>query len=58
MEETVALKELRKSIVEKKKDNNKSKVKGEWEWEVGASIADDILRLVYGVGVDVRLVED
>jgi hypothetical protein len=40
MEETVALKELRMSIVEKKKDNNKSKDKG--EVEVGAARADGL----------------
>jgi hypothetical protein len=56
MEETVALKELRMSIVEKKSSNNKSTAKE--EGEVGASRADDILRLVYGVDVDVRLVRE
>jgi hypothetical protein len=59
MEETVALKELRMSIIEKKKrdnNNNKSKGKGEGEAKVGASRADDILRLVYGVDVDIRLI--
>jgi hypothetical protein len=57
MEETVALKELRMTIVEKKKkSDNKSEGQGEGELGVGASRADDILRLVYGVDVDVRLV--
>jgi hypothetical protein len=48
MEETVALKELKMSIIENKKsgnNSNKSKGKGEGEVEVGASRADDVLRL-------------
>jgi hypothetical protein len=56
MEETVALKELKMSIIEKKSSNNKSKVKE--EVEIGASRADDILRLVCGMDVDVRLVRE
>ncbi|KAJ2932789.1 hypothetical protein H1R20_g4304, partial [Candolleomyces eurysporus] len=53
MEGTEGLRELRVSIIEK----NKSKGK-EGEEEVGASRADDILRAVYEINVDVRAVRD
>ncbi|RXW16894.1 hypothetical protein EST38_g8970 [Candolleomyces aberdarensis] len=53
MEGTERLRELKMSIIEK----NKLKGKKEGgEEELGASRADDILRLVYGINVDVRVV--
>ncbi|KAJ2919914.1 hypothetical protein MD484_g513, partial [Candolleomyces efflorescens] len=60
MEETVALKELRMSIIEREKGEKSGKSEGEkgekGEGRGGRGV--DILRAVYGVDVDVRVVSE